>query len=65
MPHRWSQTAAGSSPRISAGPCAHSEIGNNRLTFAGQIIETRTLSYRLAHARQQQNAKKAASAPTR
>jgi hypothetical protein len=28
------------------------------LTFAGQIIETGTASYRLAHARQQQNAKK-------
>jgi hypothetical protein len=26
-------------------------------TFAGQIIETGTHSYRLAHARQQQNAK--------
>ena len=37
----------------------------DRLTFAGQIIETRTVSYRLAHARQQQNAKKAASAPAR
>src|SRR6266702_6040503 len=30
----------------------------DRLTFAGQIIETGTVSYRLAHARQQQNAKK-------
>jgi hypothetical protein len=30
----------------------------DRLTFAGQIIETGTHSYRLAHARQQQNAKK-------
>jgi hypothetical protein len=37
----------------------------DRLTFAGQIIETGTVSYRLAHARQQQNAKKAASAPAR
>jgi DNA replication protein DnaC len=35
----------------------------DRLTFAGQIIETGTDSYRLAHARrQQQNAKKAQSA---
>jgi hypothetical protein len=33
----------------------------DRLTFAGQIIETGTQSYRLAHARlQQQNANKAA-----
>jgi IstB-like ATP binding protein len=37
----------------------------DRLTFAGQIIETGTVSYRLAHARQQQNASKAASAPVR
>jgi len=37
----------------------------DRLTFAGQIIETGTVSYRLAHARQQQNAKKAASVPAR
>ena len=37
----------------------------DRLTFAGQIIETGTVSYRLARARQQQNAKKAASAPAR
>ena len=37
----------------------------DRLTFAGQIIETGTVSYRLAHARQQHNAKKAASAPAR
>jgi DNA replication protein DnaC len=37
----------------------------DRLTFAGQIIETGTTSYRLAHARQQQNAKKAASSPAR
>jgi len=37
----------------------------DRLTFAGQIIETGTVSYRLAHARQQQNAKKAASAAAR
>jgi hypothetical protein len=37
----------------------------DRLTFAGQIIQTGTVSYRLAHARQQQNAKKAASAPAR
>jgi len=37
----------------------------DRLTFAGQIIETGTVSYRLAHARQQQNAKKAVSAPAR
>ena len=37
----------------------------DRLTFAGQIIETGTVSYRLAHARQQHNASKAASAPAR
>jgi DNA replication protein DnaC len=37
----------------------------DRLTFAGQIIETGTVSYRLAHARQQHNAHKAASAPAR
>ncbi len=37
----------------------------DRLTFAGQIVETGTQSYRLAHARQQQNAKKAASSPAR
>jgi DNA replication protein DnaC len=38
----------------------------DRLTFAGQIIETGTQSYRLAHARQQQqNAKKAARATSR
>jgi DNA replication protein DnaC len=30
----------------------------DRLTFAGQIIETGTTSYRLAHARRRQNAKK-------
>jgi hypothetical protein len=36
------------------------------LTFAGQIIETGTASYRLAHApRQQQNAKKSERATTR
>jgi DNA replication protein DnaC len=37
----------------------------DRLTFAGQIIETGTVSYRLAHARQQHNASKAASSPAR
>jgi hypothetical protein len=37
----------------------------DRLTFNGQIIETGTLSYRLAHARRQQNAKKDAGTPTR
>ena len=37
----------------------------DRLTFAGQILETGSVSYRLAHARQQQNAKKAASSPAR
>ena len=37
----------------------------DRLTFAGQIIETGTVSYRLAHARQQHNASKAASPPAR
>jgi DNA replication protein DnaC len=37
----------------------------DRLTFAGQIIETGTVSYRLAHTRQQHNAKKAASSPAR
>ena len=33
--------------------------------FAGQIIETGTVSHRLSHARRQQNAKKAASTPAR
>jgi hypothetical protein len=38
----------------------------DRLTFVGQIIETGTVSYRLAHARrQQQNAKKAERATAR
>ena len=37
----------------------------DRLTFGGHILETGTTSYRLAHARQQQNANKAASAPAR
>jgi IstB-like ATP binding protein len=36
----------------------------DRLTFAGQIIETGTVSYRLAHVRQQQNARKNASTRT-
>jgi DNA replication protein DnaC len=37
----------------------------DRLTFARQIVETGSVSYRLAHARQQQNAKKGASSPAR
>src|SRR5271169_2667710 len=35
----------------------------DRLTPAGQIIKTGTVTHRLAHARQQQHASKAASAP--
>ena len=52
----WTKTIT--DPRLSAAIV-------DRLTFAGQIIETGTVSNRLAHARQQQNAKKAASAPAR
>ena len=53
---RWTKTFT--DPRLCAAVV-------DRLTFAGQIIQTGTVSYRLAHARQQQNAKKAASAPAR
>ena len=53
---RWTKTFT--DPRLCAAVV-------DRLTFAGQIIQTGTISYRLAHARQQQNAKKAASAPAR
>jgi DNA replication protein DnaC len=37
----------------------------DRLTYDAHIIETGTDSYRLAHARQQHNAKKATSARAR
>jgi hypothetical protein len=53
---RWTKTFT--DPRLCAAVV-------DRLTFAGQIIQTGTISYRLAHARQQQNAKKAINAPTR
>jgi DNA replication protein DnaC len=53
---RWTKTFT--DPRLCAAVV-------DRLTFAGQIIQTGTVSYRLAHARQQQNAKKAASTPAR
>jgi DNA replication protein DnaC len=53
---RWTKTFT--DPRLCAAIV-------DRLTFAGQIIETGTVSCRLARARQQQNAKKAASAPAR
>jgi hypothetical protein len=36
----------------------------DRLTFAGQIIETGTVSYRLAHARRTQTSKPASSPAT-
>jgi DNA replication protein DnaC len=55
-PDEWTKTFT--DPRLCAAIV-------DRLTFAGQIIETGTVSYRLAHARQQQNAKKAASTPAR
>jgi DNA replication protein DnaC len=53
---RWTKTFT--DPRLCAAIV-------DRLTFAGQIIETGTVSCRLARARRQQNAKKAASAPAR
>jgi DNA replication protein DnaC len=52
----WAKTFT--DPRLSAAIV-------DRLTFAGQIIETGTASYRLAHARQQQKTRKAASSQSR
>jgi hypothetical protein len=48
-----SRSPAGPRPSPTGGLCAAIV---DRLTFAGQIIETGTTSYRLAHARQRRAA---------